>query len=407
MSPPKQTRPRVVTLVQPSLHQYRIAFFEQLIAALAAHRVRLRIWYGAAAAGMHARGDSVQAEWARPAPTLALSAAGRRLTYHRLGPAAGLGDLVIAEQAIRNLETYRLLLRAGRGGPPVAFWGHGSTMTKPHSRLERQLKNWMTAQAHWAFTYTEGGARQLSAQGFPAERITVVHNTVDTAPLQQRMAALDPAEVDSFRDAHGLRRGRTALFLGGLDAPKRLDVLAAACRRIQAELPGFRLLVAGAGEQQGYVRALTTEGWLVYFGPVFGADRAVLGAVSDIMLMPGRVGLSVVDAFALGTPLLTTDWPYHAPEVEYLDDGTTGLITPDRVEDFAAAAVAVLRDPARLARMQAACRKKVADYDLTRMVRSFRDGVLAALSAGSVAPADRVAASPAPTSTPRGNITKP
>jgi glycosyltransferase involved in cell wall biosynthesis len=375
-----------VTIIQPSMHQYRVAFFEQLTNALAEEGVDLQVRHGTPSATMRARADSASPSWARVLPTLSLSVAGRRITHHRLGPTAELGDLVIAEQAIRNLETYLLLRGADRGGPPVAFWGHGTTMTKPHSSLERRLKAWMTSRAHWVFTYTEGGARQLTELGYPAQRLTVVHNTVDTDSLVANLAQLDPGEVESFRTAHGLLPGRTALFLGGLDDSKRLEFLAAACRRVYAALPDFRLVVAGAGTRQDYLRSLTAEGWLVHLGPVFADRRAILGAVSDIMLMPGRVGLSIIDAFALGLPLLTTDWPFHAPELEYLDDGVTGAITPNSVEAFATSTIAHLLDRPRLTRMQAACRASVATHRLDRMVDSFRDGVLAALAAPRTTP---------------------
>jgi L-malate glycosyltransferase len=41
------------------------------------------------------------------------------------------------------------------------------------------------------------------------------------------------------------------------------------------------------------------------------------------MLMPGLVGLAVLDAFADGIPRVTTVIEYHSPEIEYLVPGRT------------------------------------------------------------------------------------
>jgi hypothetical protein len=37
--------------------------------------------------------------------------------------------------------------------------------------------------------------------------------------------------------------------------------------------------------------------------------------------MPGRVGLVAIDALALGLPVHTTDFGFHAPEIEFLQPG--------------------------------------------------------------------------------------
>jgi glycosyltransferase involved in cell wall biosynthesis len=176
--------------------------------------------------------------------------------------------------------------------------------------------------------------------------------------------------------------GRTALYLGGLDAPKRIPFLLDTARRIAQELPDFRLLVAGDGPERTLVETAAScpGSAVIAVGRAVGRNAALLGAVSDIMLMPGRVGLCAVDSFALRTPIVTTAWPWHAPEFEYLTDGGNAVVAPDDPGAYSAAAVALLRDHGRLAALADACSREASVYTVENMAARFGDGLLRMLS---------------------------
>ena len=54
---------------------------------------------------------------------------------------------------------------------------------------------------------------------------------------------------------------------------------------------------------------------------------------SDIMFMPGDVGLAIVHPFCFDCPVMTQSSdgngpPYHGPEIQYLINGKTGFFVP-------------------------------------------------------------------------------
>ena len=54
-------------------------------------------------------------------------------------------DHVIVEQAIKNLETYPLVLRRTvSGGPRIAMWGQGRSFSTAQSPCEASFKQWLT-----------------------------------------------------------------------------------------------------------------------------------------------------------------------------------------------------------------------------------------------------------------------
>jgi hypothetical protein len=100
------------------------------------------------------------------------------------------------------------------------------------------------------------------------------------------------------------------------------------------------------------------------------------------MLNPGRVGLTVVDSFAMGVPMVTTDWRGHAPEFDYLEPGGNGIVTGDNLIEFAATAERLLTHPKQLGVLREGCLASSEKYQVEAMAGRFVAGVEQALDAG-------------------------
>ena len=151
------------------------------------------------------------------------------------------------------------------------------------------------------------------------------------------------------------------------------------------QVPGFRLLVAGDGPDRPIAEAAARQHpWLTYLGRVEGVEeRAKLLAAADALLVPGLVGLVVLDGFAAGVPLVTAAYSYHSPEIEYLEPEVNGVAVreAESVEAYAAAVVRVLRDRVLRERLRAGCLESAGRYTVEAMVGRFATGVTRALAA--------------------------
>jgi glycosyltransferase involved in cell wall biosynthesis len=320
-------------------------------------------------------------EMVHSVPARSVSIAGRNLTFKRVSELAADSDLVIVNSGLRHLENYLLLFRQRRG-PRVALWGHGTRLVKPSTRLERLVERRMTTSAHWFFAYTQRGADHVAATGFPRSRITVVQNTFDVGALAALRAEVSTEEQAVIRAELTLPEQNVCLYVGHLRAPKRIGFLIEACSAVAQRVPDFALVVAGDGPERQLVEdSLALHPWLRYVGRKLGREKARLGAVSDALLMPGAVGLVAVDSFALQAPIITTRWPYHGPEIDYLEDGVNARISGDSVSEFADTVEQVLGARDELTRLKAACASAAAQYSLENMVTNFAGGVVAALDA--------------------------
>ncbi|WP_225097423.1 glycosyltransferase family 4 protein [Streptomyces sp. CoH27] len=284
---------------------------------------------------------------------------------------------MVLEQALQNLDLYTALL-GPRRTPAIALWGHTYTRLRTAGRVRRAATAAITRRAGWFFAFTPAGADHEVSQGFPADRITVVHHTIDTTALREARARVAEDRLQAFRERHRLVPGRTAVYLGGLDTIKRTRFLLAAAASIARRLPGFRLLVAGDGAERHLVEQADARGEeTVYLGNVFDDEkRALLGQAADLMLAPGAVGLCAVVSFALQTPVVTVPQLGHGPEFEYLEHGRNSLIAPNDVESFARTVADALCDPTLLGRLKKGCEADARIYTLERFSASFADGVV-------------------------------
>ena len=378
-------RPRVVVAYK-SLPRYRVRFFESLRGRLAEQGVDLQLVYGDGSPRDDHRNEGADVDWGVSRRNRVLRFGRRELIWQPCLGEARRADLVVVEQASRLLVNYVLIGLQAVGPTRVAYWGHGENLQRHTASASSEwLKRRVSRLPHWWFAYTEGSKRRVTALGYPPERVTVVQNAQDTERLAVEVAALTAGARDGFRDAHGLGRGPIGLFLGSLTREKRIDFLIDACSRIAAARPDFRLLVAGDGDERARVLAAAERyRWIRYVGRLNTVrERALALAVSDVLLVPGLVGLVALDGFAAAVPLLTTAVDFHSPEIEYVRDGDNGVIAPDPhdAQAYAAASLDLLGGGRRRDRLVRGCREAAGRFTLAAMVERFAGGVMEALAA--------------------------
>jgi glycosyltransferase involved in cell wall biosynthesis len=150
---------------------------------------------------------------------------------------------------------------------------------------------------------------------------------------------------------------------------------------IRAKITDFELLIVGDGPLRDWVeKSVQADPWIHYLGPRSEKDKALALSVAQVFLLPGFVGLAVLDSFAAGLPLITTNLPYHPPEVSYLRSGVNGLMTAHDIEAYATTTVELLGRPELLARFSEAARESGAHYTVEEMARRFHDGIVQCLA---------------------------
>jgi glycosyltransferase involved in cell wall biosynthesis len=158
----------------------------------------------------------------------------------------------------------------------------------------------------------------LVARGVAADRIGIIHNGIAT-PAQ---APLPIA-----------RRRRRVVYLDRLEPYKRIDVMLRAVARLVDRVPDVEIVIIGRGQSRTALEAVARELGLAartrFAGFVSDADRDALLAESRVCVCPSVKegwGLTVIEANALGVPVVATDAPGLRDAV---CDGETGYLVPE------------------------------------------------------------------------------
>ena len=128
-------------------------------------------------------------------------------------------------------------------------------------------------------------------------------------------------------------------------------------------------------------QAATQYPWIHYVGPKFDSEKVPYYALSKLFLMPGLIGLGILDTFALETPLVTTQIPLHSPEISYLENGVNGLMVDNasNPQVYANAVIRLLLNEDVRQKMVDACISVRNVYTVEIMVSQFAQGIIKAL----------------------------
>jgi glycosyltransferase involved in cell wall biosynthesis len=369
-----------VSYIFPVSHHYRAPFHERLRALLAEQDVDYTVVYCAPGEENRNKGDTIDIAWGHKVGVTALP--GGLIYQHGLKQAMK-SDLVIIQQENKLLLNYILTIASRIGVKKIAYFGHGRNFQSRDrdGRSERFKRFWAT-KVNWWFAYTEETRAHIRLLGFPNERITVFNNSVNTALMRQQLTASTEESRAVLAESIGLVGNNVGVFVGGVYPDKRMAFLIDAADRIRGEIPDFELIVVGGGSDLPLVSKLAqTRPWVHVMGPRFGQEKVELMALGHVFMMPGLMGLAILDAGTAGLAIATTAFPWHSPEIAYLEPGISGLKVADweDPEAYAREVTALLLDRSALELMRQGARAMADRYSIEAMAENFASGVLKAL----------------------------
>jgi N,N'-diacetylbacillosaminyl-diphospho-undecaprenol alpha-1,3-N-acetylgalactosaminyltransferase len=180
----------------------------------------------------------------------------------------------------------------------------------------------------------------------PREKTVIIRGTgIDTGFFAAKMA--DPAGVANVRKEAGIAPGDVVVtIIGRLLGHKGVVELVRAVEEVAVKTPNVRLLVVGWRDEgnpsvvgEEFMGRLSSGKPARFLGK--RQDIREILAATDVYALPSyREGTprTVLEAMAMGKPVITTDAPGCRQTVE---DGVTGLLVP--VGDHAAVAAALER----------------------------------------------------------------
>lgn len=298
-----------VLVVQDHVPRYREGLYREIQKQLAEIGADLKVISGQPSGHIAHRADSAEHGYDMVgSKTFVIPGLGQ-VRRHDVAGYVKSADLVVGELATLNATTWELLRERRR--LPIVLWGHGGAFVQRGSLLRSVMESAVARSAAHIMTYTRAGKRMLVNNGVRPEKITAIGNSTDTAPLR---SVITQAKLE--------RHPRHFFYVGGLDKDKRIDFLIDAARAASSIAPDFHLTIYGKGELEQQVADFSVRhDFLTYAGRAGQKELVEAATRCAAVWMPGRVGLVAADCLALGLPMFSTDFNYHAPEIEFLVEG--------------------------------------------------------------------------------------
>ncbi len=244
---------------------------------------------------------------------------------------------------------------------PVLGWGLGAPpIHGPLAAWRKVLRQRLLRSLEGVVAYSQRGAQEYLQAGIPAERIYVALNAAAHRPAQP-----PPEKPPAF----SLRP--VVLYVGRLQARKRLDLLIQACAGLPEAMQPH-LLIVGDGPARPDLTAAAERHYPAteFTGALFGDALAACFQRADLFVLPGTGGLAVQQAMSWGLPVIVAEGDGTQDDLVRPKNGWR--IVPGDLDNLSRTLHTALSDPFRLRQMGAASYQIVAqEVNLEAMAQVF------------------------------------
>jgi len=269
-------------------------------------------------------------------------------------------DALVVEANSRYPSTRKAIRWMQTRKRPVLGWGLGAPpLDGPIAGLRKQARRRFLLSLDGVIAYSERGAVEYRAVGVPANRVFVAHNAAVPRPT---------AQPEKQRPDH---RQPVVLFVGRLQARKRLDMLFSACAALPAERqPELVIIGDGPDRELFESQAQAVYPAARFVGAKHDAELTPYFAAADLFVLPGTGGLAVQQAMANGLPVIVAQGDGTQEDLVRPENGW--LIEPDNQQSLNDRLAQALSDRGRLRKMgQESFRITVEEINLQQMAVKF------------------------------------
>jgi len=266
-------------------------------------------------------------------------------------------DALIVEANPRYLATSSAVKWMHTRGRKVIGWGLGSApLSRPLTGLRQKSRISFLSQFDALISYSQRGAEEYAALGFPREKIFVAYNSVSPKPETNRQLPITNTQP-------------VILFVGRLQSRKRVDSLLRACAEMGSNP---RLIIVGDGPERAALELLAKNIYpsAEFIGAKHGAELNPYFAQADLFVLPGTGGLAIQEAMSHGLPVIVAKG--DGTQDDLVREGNGWQIPPEDYGALVSAMKNALSDIARLRRMgQESFRIVSEEINIQKMVDVF------------------------------------
>jgi glycosyltransferase involved in cell wall biosynthesis len=268
-------------------------------------------------------------------------------------------DALIVEANPRYLATSSAVKWMHIHRRKVIGWGLGAPpLSGPLNGIRQTRRTQFVNQFDALISYSQRGAEEYAALGFPREKIFTAYNAVSPRPLFPL-----PPRPAAFKDHPVI------LFVGRLQKRKRVADLLRACSEMESKP---RLIIVGDGPEREHLESLAKQIYppAEFIGAKHGAELKPYFTEADLFVLPGTGGLAVQEAMSYALPIIVAKG--DGTQDDLVRESNGWQIQPDDYGALVKTMRLALSDVGRLRKMGAESYRIVSEeINLEKMVEVF------------------------------------
>lgn len=270
-------------------------------------------------------------------------------------------DVLIIEANPRYLSSRLAIRWMHQRRRPVVGWGLGAPVANGFfaSLRTKERKSFLhTLDA--LIAYSQKGASEYKQLGIAPDRVFAATNAVLPCPTKKA-----PIREKIFSHLPVI------LFVGRLQARKRIDTLIHACASLTDSLQP-RLFIVGDGPEKIKLEELAQQIYphTNFLGALYGSDLDAIFDQADLFVLPGTGGLAIQQAMAHALPIIVGEGDGTQDDLVRPDNGWH--VVPGDVKSLSRTLKNALSDITRLRQMGETSYRIVSnEINIDMMVKIF------------------------------------
>jgi len=253
-------------------------------------------------------------------------------------------QVIIHELALGVLSMYTLMFYSKLRGMKFILWGHGFNHKKgfnPRNSISDKLRLQLMKRADAVLLYGTEMKNELG-KFIQKDKIYVARNTIDTKHYLELRYDFEKSGKKAIKQELGFEHEYNLVYIGRLIESKSPLYLLEILNALLDKQLSVAIHFIGSGEEEQKIKNNIVNSNLENHVNLHGSihNPELSGKflfASDLMVMPGYLGLSVNHAFCFGCPVVSFkqdhNGPFHSPEVENVVNNKTGYLADKSVKN--------------------------------------------------------------------------
>lgn len=231
-------------------------------------------------------------------------------------------DWIMIPVEKKNIWLFLFAKKLQRLNKKVRLFSYNHPVLKSGKGEVTFIDKWMTKfyfkRLDRVIFYTQYSCEWAIKKGFVnQDKAYWANNTIDNTEIQKHYNyQLPPDNLNVM------------VYIGRLTPRKGIPDLLKYYNELKKGITDLRLEIIGDGPENHHVKsAIESDSNVIWHGTLIEEKNiAPIMTKASFVFIPGHSGLSVSHAFSYGRPYVTLKGPSHAPELDYLENGTNGYL---------------------------------------------------------------------------------